>query len=84
MIGKKENTVYGLDKQEAEELLAWLHHDEAKYLWRVLDNMAASADKQALQTPKSGQDWLGYTGNQQRFIGEGIAFRKVANIKEAL
>ena len=84
MFDKKEVNFNGLNRQEESEFLAWLNHDEAKYLWRVLDTFASNADRGALQPPSDKVDWNKYTAEQQRQIGQGIAYRRVAEMKRAL
>jgi len=80
----REDKFYGLNEQESNEFLAWLNHDEAKHLWSVVEKMTKDSDRNALQTPSEKEEWNAYTGKQQRFIGEGIAFRKIANLKQLL
>jgi len=84
MFEKKDPTFYGLEKAEVEAYTAWLNQEEGKLHERVIEGMAKDADANALQSPVNGQDWNLYTAQQQQFIGQGLAYRRVATMKRAL
>ena len=84
MLGKKETTIYGLEKAEQEAYVAWLNQPEGKYHQRVLSAMATIADRNALKAQQQGQDYEVFKAQREQYTGQGIILRRVAGMKNAL
>jgi hypothetical protein len=84
MLGKKETTIYGLEKAEQKAYVAWLNQPEGKYHQRVLAAMATISDRNALKAQQQGEDYEVFKAKREQFIGQGIILRRVADMKRTL